>query len=226
MPKICGKRKKTKTHVNEEEELPADIPRSLILKRGRVGNYIKKLVKELRTVMYPYTAINLKESKANTIKDYLSIVDVYGLSHFICLTNTDKASYLKLAKMPKGPTITFRLNDYCLSDDVFSSKQTEKKKTESKPLVKSFNHIPLVIMNGFNSNKIEAEYVEPLNVCSMLLQSFFPPLNLTEIQLKSCKRIVLFNLAFDAQNVPFIEFRHFDIEIQKHSNKKNNFKYN
>jgi len=42
----------------------------------------------MRSIMYPYTAVNLKESKNNSLKDFLSIVDLYGLSHMLCFTNT------------------------------------------------------------------------------------------------------------------------------------------
>lgn len=174
---------------------------------------------ELRTTMYPYTAINLKESKVNSIKDFLSIVDLYGLSHMIMLTNTDKNSYIRFAKMPRGPTITFRLPEYSLAADVFEDAR-KNSKYNPKPLTKSFNHVPLVIMNGFNSNKIPNDYVEPLKITSMLIQSIFPPINLNEIQLKKCKRVVLFNLSFDSTGIPVIEFRHYDIDIEKFSVKK------
>jgi len=189
---------------------------ALILKRGRVGKLITKLVTELRTTMYPYTAINLKESKANTIKDYLSIKDVYGLSHMMMLTNTEKASYLRLAKMPRGPTVTFKLEKYCLSSDIFEYLSTlqDGKRRIFKPLTKSFNHVPLVIMNGFNNKYIPEDQKESVNIAAMLIQSFFPPINLNEIQLKKCKRVVLFNLKletpqaienFDEGNFKFIE---------------------
>jgi len=135
--------------------------------------------------------------------------------------------------MPRGPTVTFKVSDYSLAADIFDynsnlvneANEANNYKLSSriipKPLTKSFNHVPLVIMNGFNSNKVSAEYVEPLKVASMLIQSFFPPLNLNEIQLKTCKRVVLFNLSFDAvTNEPIIEFRHYDIDIEKYSIKK------
>jgi len=173
--------------------------------------------------MYPYTAINLKESKMNSIKDFLSIVDVYGLSHMLMLTKTSKRSYLRLAKMPRGPTVTFRIEDYTLAADLFDYNSNTLK-VNAKPLTKSFNHMPLVIMNGFNSPKITEEFVEPVKVVGMLIQSFFPPINLNEIQLKKCKRVVLFNLNFeedsDGKCVPYVEFRHYDIDIEKHSIKK------
>lgn len=189
------------------------------MRRGKVGPHISKLIKELRATMYPYTAINLKESNVNTLRDFMSIVDVYGLSHMVILTNTDKASYLKLGKLPRGPTATFKISDYTLAGDIFDHIESLKKQNP-KPLNRSFNHVPLVIMNGFKNKNVAPEYVEPVEIVSMLLQSFFPPLNLNSIQLKKCKRVVLFNLNINENNIPEIEFRHFDIDIEKYSLKK------
>ena len=52
-------------------------------------------------------------------------------------------------------------------------------------------------MNGFNNPHIPEDQKEPVNIASMLIQSFFPPINLNEIQLKKCKRVVLFNLKLE-----------------------------
>ena len=165
--------------------------------------------------MYPYTFINLKESSKNNIKDFLSLVDIYGLSHMMMFTNTEKHSYLHFAKMPKGPTVTFVIDKYCLSSDIFS--KTEK---DQKPLTKSFGHIPLLIMNGFNSPKIGEEYEAPMKIVSMMFQSFFPPVNLGEVQMKKFKRVVLINLNLNNNNIPELEFRHYDIDMYKYSVKK------
>ena len=72
------------------QDVIIELIKALILKRGRFGPDLKKMIKELRATMYPYTAINLKESKKNNMKDYLSLVDVYGLSHMLIFTNTEK----------------------------------------------------------------------------------------------------------------------------------------
>ena len=169
----------------------------------------------MRLVMYPYTFINLKESSKNNIKDFLSLVDIYGLSHMMMFTNTEKHSYLHFAKMPKGPTVTFVIDKYCLSSDIFS--KTEK---DQKPLTKSFGHIPLLIMNGFNNTKIPEEYEAPMKIVSMMFQSFFPPVNLGEVQMKKFKRVVLVNLNLNNKNIPELEFRHYDIDMYKYSVKK------
>ena len=180
-----------------------------------MGKYIRKLTKEMRLVMYPYTLINLKESRRNNIKDFLSLVDIYGLSHMMTFTNTEKHSYLHFAKMPKGPTVTFSIEKYILASDIFSNIEKDQI-----PLVKNYGNIPLLIMSGFNNNKIPEEYSAPIKIVSMLFQSFFPPVNLGEVQIKKFKRVVLVNLKLDNDNIPEIEFRHYDIELQKYSSKK------
>ena len=169
----------------------------------------------MRLVMYPYTFINLKESSKNNIKDFLSLVDIYGLSHMMMFTNTEKHSYLHFAKMPKGPTVTFVIDKYCLSSEIFSHIEKDQK-----PLTKNFAHIPLLIMNGFNNTKIPEDFEAPMKIVSMMFQSFFPPVNLGEVQMKKFKRVVLINLRLNSNNIPELEFRHYDINIQKYSVKK------
>ena len=191
---------------------------AIIIKRGHVGQYIRKLTTEMRLVMYPYTLINLKESKKNNIKDFLSLVDIYGLSHMMMFTNTEKNSYLHFAKMPKGPTATFVIKKYSLASDIFSHSEKDQI-----PLTKNYGNIPLLIMSGFNNSKIPEKYSAPIKIVSMMFQSFFPPVNLSEVQIKKFKRVVLVNLLLNEENdniVPEIEFRHYEIELQKYSIKK------
>ena len=164
--------------------------------------------------MYPYTAINLKESTSNSIKDFLSLVDIYGFSHMMMFTNTKKNSYLRLIKMPKGPTLTFRIEGYCLSSEIFKNSKIQR------PLSKNFDHIPLIIMNGFNSSEVDPEYEVPIQTASMMFQSFFPPLNIKEIQMKKCKRVVLVSMVKNSDGTPEFSIRHYEIEIEKYSVKK------
>ena len=75
MPKSGAQRKKTRTHVeNEHEKEETDnAPKSFIIKRGKVGQYLKELIQNLRELMYPYTALKLRESKKNSLKDFLGV---------------------------------------------------------------------------------------------------------------------------------------------------------
>lgn len=186
---------------------------AIILRRGKVGVYLQKLIKELRSAFYPYCAINLKEKRKNSLKDFLSIVDVYGLSHMLAVTNSEKNSYLKIAKMPSGPTITYKINKYCFSSDI------NKDATTKKPLSKIFNQIPVVILNNFNTNLEFFGNEEPLKICSSMFQSLFPPLNFNEIDTNKLKRAFLVNLNID-EGKPVFQMRLFDIDVIKASSKK------
>ena len=75
MPYSGNKRKKTRTHVvNEKEKEEYDnAPKCFVIKRGQVGQYVTELISNLRELMYPYTFMNLKESKKNSIKDFLGV---------------------------------------------------------------------------------------------------------------------------------------------------------
>lgn len=69
-------------------------------------------------MLYPYTASKLKESKKNSIKDFISVAGVFGVTHMLIFSQTEKSVYLRLIKNPKGPTITFKIDEYSLAKDV------------------------------------------------------------------------------------------------------------
>jgi len=77
--------------------------------------------------MYPNTALQLHESKKNVLKDFVNIAGVYGVTHMMILTKTEKSNFLRLIKNPQGPTITFKVNQYTLSGDIVAFNQEHKK---------------------------------------------------------------------------------------------------
>ena len=102
--------------VEGEEE--AGIPKSFIIKRGKIGIFLKELQQNIRELMYPYTALKLRESKKNSLKDFLGVAGQYGVSHMMILTQTEKSNYIRFVKNPKGPTITMKIDEYALSRDI------------------------------------------------------------------------------------------------------------
>lgn len=65
--------------------------------------------------MYPNTAAELREGKNKSLKDFTSVAGVFGVTHLMVLTSTERANYIHFAKSPSGPTITFRILKYSLS---------------------------------------------------------------------------------------------------------------
>lgn len=56
---------------------------------------------DLRKVMAPHTAPRLRESKRNVLRDFVHIAGPLGVTHFLVLTATTHASYLRIAKSPR-----------------------------------------------------------------------------------------------------------------------------
>ena len=67
--------------------------------------------------------MKLKESKKNTLKDFISVAGMYGVTHTILFSQTEKSTYLRMIKNPKGPTLTFKVDQYSLSGDVVAFNQ-------------------------------------------------------------------------------------------------------
>lgn len=66
---------------------------------GKHAKLLGDLEADMRRVMQPNTAVNLKESKRNILKDFVSVAGPLGVSHFIMLTATQNSNYLRLTKV-------------------------------------------------------------------------------------------------------------------------------
>lgn len=83
-------------------------PHSFVIHRGKVGKFIKSLETDLRRVLEPNTAKNLKVLKKNNIKDFIVNGAVLGVNNMLVLTLSDNAAQLRFIRFPQGPTLTFR----------------------------------------------------------------------------------------------------------------------
>ena len=59
---------------------------AFIIKRGKIGIYLRELLQDMRNLMYPYTAMKLKESRKNSLKDFVSVAGQFGVSHMMIMT--------------------------------------------------------------------------------------------------------------------------------------------
>ena len=58
--------------------------------------------------MEPFTATSVKVRPKNVLKDFVHIAGPLGVTHLTSFTKTDKGPYVKFARLPRGPTLTFR----------------------------------------------------------------------------------------------------------------------
>lgn len=76
---------------------------------------VESLIADVRKIMEPNTATRLKERPGARLRDYLTIAPTLSVTHLMAFTLTDAANvHFRLARLPQGPTLTFRVNRYSL----------------------------------------------------------------------------------------------------------------
>ncbi len=118
MPRVGGKRKKTRTHKEVTEGEYDSVPKSIVMKRNELTKDMKHLEQNLRDLMYPFTAMKFKETTKLKMKEIMFACRNFGVSHIFFLSSHTSGNYLKLLKTPKGPTFTFKIDKYSLNNDL------------------------------------------------------------------------------------------------------------
>jgi len=184
---------------DEPDEL-ARAPHSFVVHRGKTGKFVQELASDFRQVMEPYTASNVKVRPKNVIKDFVHVAGLLKVSHLVMFTKTTMGPYLKIGRFPRGPTLTFRIQDYTLGRDVRSS--LKRQVTYAKQYA---NHA-LLIMNNFATSDGERS----LQLMESMFQNMFPSINPTKVKVNAIRRCVLLNYNKDTKT---IDFRHYTIKV-------------
>lgn len=148
----------------------------------------------MRMLMQPYTALKLKESKKNQMKDFLSVAPSLGVSHFIVMSKTEAGPNMRMVRVPHGPTITFRVQEFALCRDI--AQMHKRPHSPGSELHSS----PLVVLNNFTGKEVHKQ------LAAAMVQNMFPPINVKEIKLSECRRVLLLNWENESGD---ISFRHF-----------------
>ncbi|MED6220802.1 hypothetical protein PIB30_117868 [Stylosanthes scabra] len=197
---------KTNTNTKQQPHLSSvdpitgkKIPKSFVFSRGKIPGPLKQLQMDLRKLMLPYTALNLKEKRRNNLKDFLNVAGPMGVTHFLILSKTATSPYLRVATTPQGPTLTFKIHEYSSAADVAKSQLHPRCPKDL------FTNSALVVLSGFVSGDL------PLQLTTSMFQNIFPTIDVKTVKLSSCQRIVLLNYNKDTKE---IDFRHYSIRLQ------------
>ncbi|XP_034828686.1 protein Peter pan isoform X1 [Maniola hyperantus] len=191
----CAKKNAATKGALEPEHL-VKAPHSFVIHRGKCSKDLMDLTKDFRKIMEPFTASQLKERKKNTIKDFLSISGYLHVSHMMLFTETELGSYMRLARMPRGPTLTFRIHNYSLSRDVVSSLRKQYV------ISRAFRSAPLIVLNSFSGEGMH------MKLMATMFQNMYPTINITTVKLKNIRRCVLMNYNPSSK---LIDLRHYVI---------------
>lgn len=196
-----GKKKAEKKVLVPFEEPKEDklAPHSFVITRGIRSRNIVHICRDFRKVMEPYTATHLRERKCNKLRDFVSLSGIFHVSYMCIFSQSTKALSLKFARLPKGPTLSFKVHQYTLAKDVISSlkKQFVDEACFLKP--------PVVILNGFSG---EGQH---LKIMAATLQNMFPPINLSTVKLVNLKRVLLFSYN---PTTKLIDVRHYAVKLK------------
>lgn len=189
------------------EEDRSKIPRSMVFKMGdnkrQVSNTLTSLVRDFRQIMQPHTAARLKERKGNKLKDFVVMAGPLGVSHlFIFSQSLNHNTTLRVARTPRGPTLSFQVTSYSLCKDIAASQKTPKSLTPEF-LVSP----PLLVMNGFKAGKESSKEA----LLTSMFQNMFPALDVSETRLSGIKRVLILNKIPQTDD---IEIRHYAIETK------------
>ncbi|XP_007951816.2 suppressor of SWI4 1 homolog [Orycteropus afer afer] len=148
--------------------------------------------------MEPLTATRLQVRKKNSLKDCVAVAGPLGVTHFLILSKTETNIYLKLMRLPGGPTLTFRVNKYTLVRDVVSSLRRHRMHEQQ------FAHPPLLVLNSFGPHGMHVKLM------ATMFQNLFPSINVHKVNLNTIKRCLLINYNPDSQE---LDFRHYSIKV-------------
>ncbi|XP_077590373.1 suppressor of SWI4 1 homolog [Stigmatopora nigra] len=191
--------KKSRTEAHHvAEETYRTVPHSFVFHRGQVGKNVSQLISDVRRVMEPYTAENLKVRKKNVLKDFVSVAGPMGVTHFMIFNKTTNGVNLRVARLPKGPMLYFKVLKYTLVKDVVSSLKKHRMHGQQ------FTHHPLLILNNFGSDGMHVKLM------ATMFQNMFPSINVHTVSLNTIKRCVLLDYNKETQD---IEFRHYSLKV-------------
>ncbi|GLE09652.1 hypothetical protein PINS_up021389 [Pythium insidiosum] len=172
MPKKGGRRRKTRTHVVEHANAESDdSPRSFVFKMGKAPSIVSELVQDMRRIGAPL-----------------------GVTHFIFFTSTEASTNLKIARIPRGPTLSFKVVGYTLMRQVHL---IHKRPVDASL---AFHSKPLVVLNNFTGSE---DHIKLMNVT---FQNMFPAIDVQTVQLSECRRVVLFNYEKETDTVEFRQY--------------------
>lgn len=206
---MAKRRTKNRTHKTVSEEELAKIPRSMVIRLGQnlKNHSLAQLVKDFRNVMQPHTAVRLRERQTNKLRDFIVMAGPLGVSDLFIFNQLEKTGSisLRMGKLPRGPTLQFRVNQYSLVKDVGRILKHPKSLGKDS---KEFHSPPLLVLNGFLAKMADTDNHEKLMIT--MFQNMFPPIQPQLTRVLSIQRVLMLNK--DASGA--IELRHYAINTK------------
>jgi len=190
--------KRKKGHAPPPQAADPDekrVPRTMIVRRGATDKRVQELVRELRRVMAPHTAERLKERPGNSLKDFVHAAQPLGVSHLLVLGQQKDQVNLRVARLPGGPTLSFKIRSFSLVREV---RAQQKRPFES---MAAYATAPLVVLDSFGSKE------KHVALQRVTFEALFAPIDVSTVKVADMRRVVLFHKDGDG-----VEMRHYAVQ--------------
>lgn len=204
------RRRKNRTHLKGPAVGDADekVPKSFVIKSGNVTSSLAQLVRDTRQLMEPNTATRLRERPHARLRDYLTIAPSIGVTHLLAFTLTEAANvHLRVARLPQGPTLTFRIGRYSLMKDLVNSALRNVGRAPGN----EYRNPPLLVLNNFQQPPNAP--IPQLKLMSTMFQGLFPAIQVEKSALPTFRRVLLLSYSHTTN---LISLRHYVITVRPH----------
>ena len=171
------------------------VPRTMIVRRGATDKRVQELVRELRRVMAPHTAERLKERPGNSLKDFVHAAQPLGVSHLLVLGQQKDQVNLRVARLPGGPTLSFKIRS-------FSLVRRGARAAEAAP---SKVRLPTLLRHSSCWTASAAR--RSTSLCKGSRSRLFAPIDVSTVKVADMRRVVLFHKDGDG-----VEMRHYAVQ--------------
>jgi ribosome biogenesis protein SSF1/2 len=178
--------------------------------------------------MSPDTAARLRERRANRLKDYLAMSGPLGVTHLFLFSRSKVGGnvHMRVALTPRGPTLTYRVEEYTLSKDVGKAQRRARGMGGRGSKGGEYLRAPLVVLNNFTQKEKEGgdggKERNPIEkqlegLVTTVWQGIFPAITPNSTPLASVKRILLLNreTGKQADGRHVVSLRHYAITTRE-----------
>lgn len=104
------------------------------------------------------------------MKDFVAVAGQLGVTNFMIFSRTEKNTNLRICRVPRGPTLSFRIHEYALAKDCLALQKNPHTSEND------YFHSPLLVLNNFKQEG------KQFKVMTAMLQNMFPPLDVQTVR--------------------------------------------
>nr|CCC47026.1 putative peter pan protein, fragment [Trypanosoma vivax Y486] len=145
-------------------------PKSIIIYRGEVGNNVRSLMHDWRSVFLPWSSKKLR-GENRSLKDFLAVASIFSVTHLQLFTAPSHGTSLRIMRFSNGPTLSFRVLSFTLRDELVAKQRRPVNLDRAV-----WDVAPIVVLNNFTHPEAQRRAEVPL--LETTFKGMFPTVNI------------------------------------------------